>query len=67
MYAIYHGPKGLRDISYRINTIAQICERIFHHYGFQTISQDNSFCEYFDTVTPIKCDAKKLTQAFLDN
>jgi len=34
MYAIYHGPKGLRDISYRINNIAQTAERIFNDYGF---------------------------------
>ena len=34
MYAIYHGPAGLRKISERINNIAQIAERIFIRYGF---------------------------------
>lgn len=41
MFAIYHGPKGLRQISERINTIAQIAERIFISYGFKTATQDN--------------------------
>ena len=39
MYAIYHGPKGLREISERLNSIAQIAERIFIDYGFNSITQ----------------------------
>ena len=66
MFAIYHGPKGLRAISDRLNTIAQISERIFIDYGFQTVTQDNEFCEYFDTITIVKCDAIALTGAFLE-
>jgi len=41
MYAVYHGPKGLREISHRINNITQIAERIFNSYGFQTITKNN--------------------------
>ncbi len=44
MYAIYHGPKGLRDISRRINNITQIAERIFLSYGFQTVSNSKLTC-----------------------
>lgn len=41
MYAVYHGPKGLREISHRINNITQIAELIFNSYGFQTITKNN--------------------------
>jgi glycine dehydrogenase len=66
MYAIYHGPKGLREISFRINRIAQKCERIFKYYGFQTLTQGMTNCPYFDTITIINCDAIKLRDAFLE-
>ena len=65
MYAVYHGPKGLREIAFRINALSQVAERIFRDYGFETISQDNEFCEYFDTITLVRCDATALTEAFL--
>jgi len=29
MYAVYHGPKGLRNIGERVNSIAQITGRLF--------------------------------------
>ena len=41
MYAIYHGPEGLRSMAFRINNIAQIAERIFLFYGFKTTSGNN--------------------------
>lgn len=66
MYAIYHGPKGLREISHRINNITQIAERIFNSYGFETLSQKKENCSYFDTITIVNCDAKGLHKAFLD-
>ena len=65
MYAIYHGPKGLRDISTRINNITQVAEKIFNDYGFETLTQNNKSCDYFDTITIINCNARALDDAFL--
>jgi len=67
MYAIYHGPKGLREISQRINNVAKVAEKVFNSYGFETLSQKNKNCEYFDTITVVNCDAEGLSKAFLEN
>ena len=61
MYAIYHGPKGLREISERINTLAQICESVFDYFGFDVITKENQYCEYFDTITIKNCHAQNLS------
>jgi glycine dehydrogenase len=45
MYAVYHGPNGLRAIAERIHTLAEILERELNKLGFK---QDNSY--YFDTL-----------------
>jgi glycine cleavage system pyridoxal-binding protein P len=57
MYSMYHGPKGLREISQRINRIAQVAEKIFVGYGFKTLTQNSADCEFFDTITIVDCDA----------
>jgi glycine cleavage system pyridoxal-binding protein P len=59
MYAIYHGPEGLKNIANRVNYAAQVTSRIFEHYGFTLLSQENKLA-YFDTITVIDCDAKRL-------
>lgn len=66
MYAIYHGPKGLREISQRINNVTQIAERIFNEYGLETLTQKSEHCQYFDTISVINCDAQGLNKAFLE-
>ncbi|MCB0369236.1 MAG: hypothetical protein KDD45_07200 [Bdellovibrionales bacterium] len=38
MYAIYHGPNGLKNIARRINLCAQIASTIFEHYGFNLVA-----------------------------
>lgn len=65
MYAIYHGPKGLRDIAERVNNVTQIAEKIFIDYGFETLTKNKESCEYFDTISVINCKAKALEKAFL--
>ena len=39
---------------------------MFTYYGFDTLTKKNEFCEYFDTITVVGCDAHLITKAFLD-
>lgn len=64
MYAIYHGPEGLKTIAKRVNHSAHIAARIFEHYGFSLLKNEKDASSFFDTVTVVDCDAKKLTQEF---
>ena len=52
-YAIYHGPKGLRDIANRTVASARILEEGIRRLGFQTSNRgkDNEGRVLFDTVT----------------
>jgi glycine dehydrogenase len=38
MYAIYHGPEGLKGIANRLNLSAHIAARLFEHYGFTLLT-----------------------------
>lgn len=53
MYAVYHGPKGLRNISERVNSLAQIVGRLVEAYGLTLESPLKSAKEvnFFDTIT----------------
>lgn len=62
---MYHGPNGLKNISRRINLVAQMAGRIFEHYGFNLLANTKEYSPFFDTITIIDCDAHKLDQAFL--
>ncbi len=46
MYAVYHGPDGLKQIAQRINLLVQTVAEAVVHRGFQLVS-DN----FFDTIT----------------
>ena len=37
MYAVYHGPQGLKSIAKRVNLAAQIGAKLFEHYGFTVL------------------------------
>ncbi|WP_367388320.1 aminomethyl-transferring glycine dehydrogenase [Lewinella sp. LCG006] len=50
MYAAWHGPKGLRAIAERVNTLAQLLGQSAKQLGYELASE-----HYFDTVT-IKAD-----------
>ncbi len=45
MYAVYHGPKGIRQIARHINILTGVLSSELQKYGFQQLNQD-----FFDTV-----------------
>ena len=53
MYAIYHGPQGLKNIAHRLNLAAYIASKTFEHYGFTVLATSN----FFDTITIVDCNA----------
>jgi glycine dehydrogenase len=56
-YAIYHGPKGLKDISGRIHALARVAHREIQKAGFKVM--DGPF---FDTFT-VDASSKGMTAA----
>ncbi len=46
MYAVYHGPEGLTQISKRIALLAQTAAESIEYMGYELLTQD-----FFDTVT----------------
>ena len=61
MYAVYHGPEGLKNISKRIALLTQTVAEAIEERGFELLSQN-----FFDTITvkvenslPIKEKAEK--------
>ncbi|MGB2693321.1 MAG: aminomethyl-transferring glycine dehydrogenase [Thermodesulfobacteriota bacterium] len=59
MYAVYHGPKGLRAIAIKIHSKAQILESELSNLGFE---QTNNY--YFDTL---KIDLKDSSGERINN
>lgn len=45
MYAVYHGPEGLRRISNKVHGLTQLLKVIVERFGYQTIHQ-----HFFDTL-----------------
>lgn len=64
MYAIYHGPEGLKGIANRVNFSAHIGARLFEHYGFTLLKNSGDSSAFFDTITIVDCDAKRLKEEF---
>ena len=56
MYAVYHGPLGLKEISKSIHLKAVYLKRSLESIGLQI-----KYYKYFDTVT-ILCDSKKIKE-----
>ncbi|MCP5536674.1 MAG: aminomethyl-transferring glycine dehydrogenase [Akkermansiaceae bacterium] len=46
MYAVYHGPQGLKQIAYNTHFAARICAASLKQAGFELTSES-----YFDTIT----------------
>ena len=46
MYAVYHGPIGLKDIATRVSELTQSLSNALNDLGFQKINKN-----YFDTIT----------------
>ncbi len=55
MYAVYHGPKGLKKIALKIHSLAKSFEKGLHEIGIATLEYP-----FFDTVYFAVTDAKKL-------
>lgn len=64
MYAIYHGPQGLKQIAERVNYAAHLAANIFEHYGFTLLANSKTTSNFFDTITIVDCDAGKLAADF---
>jgi glycine dehydrogenase len=64
MYAIYHGPEGLKKIANRVNFSAHITASLFEHYGFTLLKNSGDSSAFFDTITIVDCDAKRLKEEF---
>eukprot|EP01024_Parvocaulis_polyphysoides_P036577 TRINITY_DN3250_c2_g1_i2.p1 TRINITY_DN3250_c2_g1~~TRINITY_DN3250_c2_g1_i2.p1 ORF type:complete len:268 (+),score=57.69 TRINITY_DN3250_c2_g1_i2:86-805(+) len=60
MYAVYHGPEGLKTISNRVNGFAKIFALGATKLGFKPVGTD-----FFDTVTVNVGDADKFIQIAL--
>lgn len=60
MYAVYHGPKGLKGIATRVATAAMVLGESLKQGGHSLLS--NSF---FDTLV-VKCDSEKAAQHVLN-
>ena len=56
MYAVYHGPEGLKEISKSIHLKAVYLKRSLESIGLQI-----KYSKYFDTVT-VLCDSKKIKE-----
>jgi glycine dehydrogenase len=54
MYAVYHGPDGLKQIAQRITLLAQTLSKELKTLGFENLNT-----HYFDTLK-IKADAEKI-------
>ncbi|MBX9806777.1 MAG: aminomethyl-transferring glycine dehydrogenase, partial [Flavobacteriaceae bacterium] len=61
MYAVYHGPKGLRYIANKIHSLAATLSNELEKLGFE---QTNS--AFFDTIV-VKADAKKVKEISENN
>lgn len=64
-YAIYHGPKGIKEIATRIRNLAQITQHTLKELGYKMVTSDNMI---FDTVTVdlngFKKNADEMLQLF---
>ncbi|MDE3143717.1 MAG: hypothetical protein KGL19_06160 [Bacteroidota bacterium] len=54
MYAVYHGPDGLKKIAQRVALLAQTLSNELNALGFENVNK-----YYFDTIV-IKADAEKI-------
>ncbi|MBL0334893.1 MAG: aminomethyl-transferring glycine dehydrogenase [Chitinophagaceae bacterium] len=57
MYAVYHGPEGLREIANRVAILTQTVAHAIEERGFELVS-DN----YFDTITVKVKDSSKIQE-----
>jgi glycine dehydrogenase len=56
MYAVYHGPKGLRQIAERTHALAQLLVKALGSVGYKTLNNN-----YFDTIT-VEVESEKVRE-----
>ncbi len=56
MYAVYHGPKGIKAIAERIHTLARILDQQLKNLGYNQVNQ-----HYFDTLR-LEMDGKMVEE-----
>ena len=66
MYAVYHGPKGLREIAEKVYGLAQILKEGLLRMGFEVNPGNKSSGASFDTVIVEVKDAKDLATKFVE-
>ncbi|CAZ86563.1 unnamed protein product [Tuber melanosporum] len=66
MYAVYHGPKGLKKIAERVYGLAQILGEGLLRMGFEVNPGNKSSGANFDTVVVKVKDAKGLAAKFVE-
>ena len=59
MYAVYHGPKGLRRIAAKVHALTRILKRELECLGVSVLNTDGAF---FDTLT-VKAPADRVIEA----
>ncbi len=65
MYAVYHGPKGIKEIARHINILTAVLDKEIVKYGYK---QNNEF--YFDTLEillPQNVDINKIKDKAIEN
>ena len=62
MYAVYHGPEGLRAIAERCNLAAKIFDQGVRDLGYKTLTymQEGHSAVAFDTVMVYNCQARQI-------
>ena len=71
MYAVFHGPRGLKNIAKRVALLAQIVADAVQERGFELVSQ-NFFDTIVVTVTDIKpfkekAERQRINLRYIDN
>lgn len=64
MYAIYHGPEGLKNIARRVNGLANTFAKVVEDAGLKLRVSEGNF---FDTVSFKVGNAKEIEEFFFDN
>lgn len=54
MYAVYHGPQGLKRIAQRVMNAARVLEEGVHRLGFRTRDDRHTVKPFFDTIVVSK-------------
>ncbi|KAF8469199.1 glycine cleavage system P-protein-domain-containing protein [Kalaharituber pfeilii] len=65
MYAVYHGPQGLKAIAERVHSLTQIVYESIKRMGLETVGSKNG--AFFDTIIVKVPDAKHLVSTAEQN